>query len=824
MLDIDVAAHTSSGMALTLMRTAMSKSASWVAEVLGIAAIYVVTGKLAFLLAIPPGNVTIAWPPSGLALAAVLLLGNGVWPGIWLGSFLVNTWFFSGITNPISVVALAISFSIGVGSTLQALLGASLIRRLIGFGNPIDRPQDVFKFAAIELFSCMLAPSLGVTSLSLAGFVSWDAYAYAWRTWWLGDFTGVIILTPLLLTFSKRPWLPREPRRLAEAVLVVVLLLITSQIVFGGQFQVEVVDYPLEFLLILFPIWMAFRFGQHGVVFSTLIVSGMSMWGTINGFGPFSRETLNQSLILLLTFVSIVTLTGLVLAAAIKENTRAQEALRTSERRLAGALDIAEAAVISVDEAQRVILFDQTAEKIFGYTAQEVLGQPLDLLLPSRSTDVHRQHIRDFSAGAVAARRMGERGEIFGRRKDGTEFPAEVAISKLKQAGGTTFTAVLRDITERKSVEESLHRYSGRLQVLHEIDRAILAAQSPEGIAQAALHHMQQLTPCYWASVTLFDFDVHEAAVLAAHAAGETKMRTGTRLPLESFDFGNIRFLGQGTVHLVEDIETLSPLAPVIQTLKAEGLRSYINVPLITQGRLMGALNLGGRSPGIFTAEHVEIAREVADLLAVAIRQAHLYEQVQRQTVELKYQAMHDFLTDLPNRILLIDRLRQAILAGNREQRPVALLILDLDHFKNVNDAFGHQYGDLLLKAIGPRLRHALRESDTLARLAGDEFVVLLPNTDAEGAALVAQKILEVLKDPFHVEGRALSVATSIGMALFPQHGTDAETLIRHADEAMYLAKRARGKYEIYTPDEDPNPRSRLALSEESRRIKDGKQ
>ncbi|MCI0528676.1 MAG: MASE1 domain-containing protein, partial [Nitrospira sp.] len=428
----------------------------WLAEVGVVAAIYVITGELGFLMAISPGNVTTVWPPSGIALAAVLLQGYRIWPGIWLGSFLVNSWFFSGLTNPFSITALAASFGIGVGSTLQALLGASLIQRVIGSRHPIDRPQDVFKFVGIEVFSCLVASTFGVTSLSFAGFTSWDAYAYTWWTWYLGDFTGVLIVTPLLLTFSQLPWVRWGPRRLAEAVLVLMLLLITSETIFGEQSQVAVAHYPLEFVLLPLLIWMAFRFGPQGVVLSIMIVSGMSIWGTINGVGPFVRATLNESLMLLQAFVGIVTVTGLVLAAAIMERKRAEEALRTSERRLAGALDIAEAAVISVDENQRIILFDQTAEKIFGYTAQEVLGQPLDLLLPSRFTEVHRQHIHDFSGDAVAARRMGERREVFGRRNDGTEFPAEAAISKLNQEGKITFTAVLRDITERKRAEQKI--------------------------------------------------------------------------------------------------------------------------------------------------------------------------------------------------------------------------------------------------------------------------------------------------------------------------------------------------------------------------------
>ncbi len=151
-------------------------------------------------------------------------------------------------------------------------------------------------------------------------------------------------------------------------------------------------------------------------------------------------------------------------ARDVTERKQSEEALRTSERRLADALDIAEAAIVSVDENQRICLFDQRAERIFGYTASEVLARPLDLLLPFRFAEAHRQHMSNFAGAPETARRMGERRDVFGRRKDGTEFPAEAAISKLSQNGQTTFTAVLRDITERKRAEEMLKSYAAQLE------------------------------------------------------------------------------------------------------------------------------------------------------------------------------------------------------------------------------------------------------------------------------------------------------------------------------------------------------------------------
>ncbi|MEW5767645.1 MAG: ATP-binding protein [bacterium] len=199
---------------------------------------------------------------------------------------------------------------------------------------------------------------------------------------------------------------------------------------------------------------------------------------------------------------------------------------------------------------------------------------------------------------------------------------------------GKVLSRVMRYAIERKRVEAKLRHYAERLSTLRDIDRAILAAQSPEAIAQAGLDHIRQLIPCRRASVAVFDFENHEALVLAVHVDGETKLGTGVRFPLE--EFGGIEELRHGEVIVVEDIRNLSQPTSVDQRLQAEGLHSYINVPLLLQNELIGSFNLGSGSPGYFTSEYVDIAREVANPLAIAIHQARLHEQVKHHAAELE--------------------------------------------------------------------------------------------------------------------------------------------------------------------------------------------
>ena len=197
---------------------------------------------------------------------------------------------------------------------------------------------------------------------------------------------------------------------------------------------------------------------------------------------------------------------------------------------------------------------------------------------------------------------------------------------------------------------------------------------------------------------------------------------------------------------------------------------------------------------------------------------------LRRQSNENAYLALHDPLTGLPNRTLFHDRAAQAIRTARREADRVGLMILDLDRFKEINDTLGHHNGDVLLKDIGGRLRSALRESDTVARLGGDEFGVLVPRLDdPETARHVAEKLRAALRGPLSLEGVTLDIGASLGIALFPDHGIDVESLLQRADVAMYVAKEDHSGSEIYSPTRDVYSPSRLALAAELRRaIDDG--
>jgi diguanylate cyclase (GGDEF)-like protein len=259
----------------------------------------------------------------------------------------------------------------------------------------------------------------------------------------------------------------------------------------------------------------------------------------------------------------------------------------------------------------------------------------------------------------------------------------------------------------------------------------------------------------------------------------------------------------------------------------AERIFGYAALEVIGRDvrRLLDSLRpgetIGRRSGGQVFPADVSVGEMRLDdhhLLIFSVRDITLRK---RAESALEHQALHDALTDLPNRVLLHDRLQQAIRAAERSRSSVALLVMDLDRFKEVNDTFGHHTGDQLLQQLGQRLGSVLRGSDTIARLGGDEFAVLLPTATFEDARQIAERLLQVLEEPFSLGGLQLEIDASIGIALSPDHGLDAETLLRRADVAMYVAKRSSTGHALYTADQDEHSPMRLAMVGELRRAID---
>jgi len=215
--------------------------------------------------------------------------------------------------------------------------------------------------------------------------------------------------------------------------------------------------------------------------------------------------------------------------------------------------------------------------------------------------------------------------------------------------------------------------------------------------------------------------------------------------------------------------------------------------------------------------EPLRATTDIAELRSLTEDLERMRDKLVDQAEALEHQALHDGLTRLPNRVLLEDRLQQVLVNARRDHRRFAMLLMDLNRFKEVNDTLGHAAGDMILCELAERLRHTVREPDTVARLGGDEFAVILANADSAGAVDAARRLGTALEPAFVLQGKPLSLAASIGIAVYPEHGTDFEGLLRRADIAMYTAKRRHGDFAVYEPAMDRDNLQQLSLASELR-------
>lgn len=283
-------------------------------ELLLLVVVYFVAGKLGLAMAFVHASASAVWPPTGIALAALLLRGKSLWPAVLVGAFLVNA---------TTAGSLATSAGIAAGNTLEAVVGAFLVRRYARGRYAFERPQDIFRFAALAAVgSTTLSASAGVSSLLLGGFLEPAHAGAVFLTWWLGDMASGLVLAPVIMLWLTQPR-PRFTRRQAlEATGVALGVTLTGLLVFGGLLPAGSRHYALNFLCIPVLLWPAFRMGQRVSATAALLLATIAVGGTLRGLGPFARDSANEALLLLQSFIATVSLTVVAVAALVAERKR----------------------------------------------------------------------------------------------------------------------------------------------------------------------------------------------------------------------------------------------------------------------------------------------------------------------------------------------------------------------------------------------------------------------------------------------------------------------------------------------------------------------
>jgi diguanylate cyclase (GGDEF)-like protein/PAS domain S-box-containing protein len=445
-------------------------------------------------------------------------------------------------------------------------------------------------------------------------------------------------------------------------------------------------------------------------------------------------------------------------ASAAELALRLSQQARDSEQRLRSVVDHTVDGILTVAPSGRLLSVNQAVCRMFGHSEATLLGQHLSLLLPAAGAQEAGKRVEAF----LQTQRVGMDGlgrHTEGLRAGGQGFPVELSISTMELDGQKQYIGVVRDLSAQQAAEQAVMAAHRQLNEVDEM-RRVIVHNAPYAIFVLSTQGIvQTVNP---AGERLLGYKAHQLVGRCSVERFFDPEQVADRARLLSMRLGQT----VATLEVLNHVAEAAPGQGAEWTLVREDGSSLLAELLLTEMRN----EFGGLTGYLVMAHDVTSRREAEN--------------------QVQHMALHDALTGLPNRNMLQEQLKLSLAAAEREGHFMAMMFIDLDRFKKINDNLGHHLGDGVLIEVSRRLRQAMRTSDIVARLGGDEFVILLPKITAqEDGEQVAQKVLAQFAEALHLGSHELRVTPSIGLALYPQHGTDAVTLMRHADLAMYQAK-----------------------------------
>ncbi|WP_374259767.1 EAL domain-containing protein [Zoogloea sp.] len=835
----------------------------------GIAIAYALCGILSLHIAIPPGYVAPLFPAAGIALAATLIYGARIWPAVLVGSLATNFYAATHSVLPDWPWFLPIGVSIGV--LVQAMAGALMARRWIRFPSSLDSADAIVRllFAAAPL-SCLIGATNGVALLVLFAKLPPGEVAFSWWNWWAGDALGILIATPLTFVFIGTPRSDWAPRRLTIALpLCLALILLAGLETQVAKWEQQRLQSRFERDSGHLASLVRTRFADYlDVLQATERVMIAAPQLDHAGFEAFSATW--QSRFSGVQGIGWIPRVGASQLASFEQHVRADPASRNFR-------------VVDRDADNRLVpLAPRPEYYVIRYVSpternRRALG--VNVLSISHSAEVIPRTLADGKAAATRAFELTQETEhklgvvIYQRIQNSAGHPAglvfiamriEDAILGILQPNAIAGIGYcLEEITPQDAAGKRLagldacpragSRREGGLQPFQETFDFAGQTWRLSFVADpgyAPLHRG-------WEAFTLIAVGLVCTGLLGAFLLATT----GRARRVEEL-------VDRRTAELAEASQRLSAQQAILThaeriarlgcwEAETDTGRCHWSAELY---RILGTPPMQDSSlDALIAATHPDDRATLDDALRrvsngqsgaeldVRLASTDGQERILHFTIEatrgarrapllrgtvqdvsasraaeahIQYLAHYDVLTGLPNRSLWANRAEQALAFARRNQLRLGVLFLDLDNFKTINDTLGHPVGDRLLSAVAKRLSATLRDEDVLARLGGDEFVVLLPQlTRPDDAATVARKLIASLTAPFSIDGQDLVTSTSIGIALYPGNGADIDTLLKHADTAMYEAKsEGRNDFRYFTPDMNSRAYARLKLENALRR------
>ncbi|MEO5349116.1 MAG: diguanylate cyclase [Magnetococcus sp. YQC-3] len=452
-------------------------------------------------------------------------------------------------------------------------------------------------------------------------------------------------------------------------------------------------------------------------------------------------------------------------------------------------LETTQSGAYRLDVAGHIQWVNPMAAHLLGREASELLGKAPHALF-------HYHHANGTpypEAGCLlcsnAHRNAHQAHYEFFWHKDGTGFPVEYTRMPIAHEGSVQGSLVVfRDITQQRQQEKKeLDSIASRIAISALLETSIepISLRRQMEVALEIILSVPWLSIQFKGSIAILDEASGTLVTQASMGLDERLLTLCKKIPMGHCLCGLAAQTRQ-TIFANQLDERHHIRFPDMEE------HGHYCLPILSRSRLLGVLNCYIPAGALYQPEEEAFLATAANTLSGIIERRQLESQLLKTQEQLAHAATHDGMTNLPNKALFLEHLARSVALARRDKERMALLFIDLDRFKQVNDTFGHEVGDLLLIEVARRIKEALRESDLVARLGGDEFTAILRQIKTEeDATLVARKIIDQLQSPFHLKGHVCLIGSSIGISLFPEHGETADLLIRHADIAMYAVKQS---------------------------------